>query len=182
MLRLKLTSRSLYPPDVVHTRHAGTQPAVHTEDLGRDDGCDGEGVEDVDERLPGLDVGSAFAFVVETVDCERGEQREPLAPTFLSDPSPNLPSSSSSLFTSLTPRNIRALMVPPQQEEVLRVLDLVAQQQQDRLEGLLPPVDVVPEEEVVGRGGGKPHISKRRMRSAYCVGVGRGMGVRLVGS
>jgi hypothetical protein len=41
-------------------------------------------------------------------------------------------------------------MVPSQNEEVLGVLDLVRQQQTDRLEGLLASVDIVAEEEVVG--------------------------------
>lgn len=40
---------------------------MHTEDLGGDDGGDGEGVENVDESLPGLDVGAPFALVVEAV-------------------------------------------------------------------------------------------------------------------
>ena len=40
-------------------------------------------------------------------------------------------------------------MVAPQQEEVLRVLDLVSQQQADRLDRLLPSVHVVSQEEIV---------------------------------
>jgi hypothetical protein len=40
-------------------------------------------------------------------------------------------------------------VVAPQQEEVLRVLDLVRQQQADRLNRLLPPVHVVSQEEIV---------------------------------
>ena len=43
-------------------------------------------------------------------------------------------------------------MVSPEQEEVLRVLDLVGQQEADGLQALLPPVDVVAQEEVVGLG------------------------------
>lgn len=41
-------------------------------------------------------------------------------------------------------------MVAPQQEEVARVLDLVGQQQADHFQGELAPVDVVPQEQVVG--------------------------------
>lgn len=40
---------------------------MNTENLGRDDGTKGQRVEDVDERFPNFDGGSAFAFVVETV-------------------------------------------------------------------------------------------------------------------
>ena len=47
-------------------------------------------------------------------------------------------------------RHVGALVVPPQQEEVLRVLELVAEEQQDGLEALLAAVHVVAEEEVVG--------------------------------
>ena len=43
-------------------------------------------------------------------------------------------------------------MVAPEEEEVLRVLDLVGQQQADGLQRLLPPVHVVPQEQVVGLG------------------------------
>jgi hypothetical protein len=41
------------------------------------------------------------------------------------------------------------LVVAPQQEEVLRVLDLVGQQQADALYGLLAAVHVVSQEEIV---------------------------------
>ena len=44
-------------------------------------------------------------------------------------------------------------MVPPEQEEVLGVLDLVGQQQADGLQGLLASVHVVSEEQIVGLGG-----------------------------
>ena len=43
-------------------------------------------------------------------------------------------------------------MVSAQDEEVLRVLDLVCQQQTDRLQRLLSSINVVTEEEVVGFG------------------------------
>ena len=44
-------------------------------------------------------------------------------------------------------------MVAPEQEEVLGVFDLVGQQQADGLQGLLAPVHVVPQEQVVGFWG-----------------------------
>ena len=43
-------------------------------------------------------------------------------------------------------------MIATQNEEVLRVLDLVGKEQADGLEGLLATVDVVTQEEVVGLG------------------------------
>ena len=45
------------------------------------------------------------------------------------------------------------LVVPPEQEEVLGVLDLVGQQQADGLQGLLPPVHIVTQEQVVALRG-----------------------------
>ena len=41
---------------------------MHAEDLGGYYGGDWEGVEDVDEGLPDLDVRSTFAFVIEAVN------------------------------------------------------------------------------------------------------------------
>ena len=43
-------------------------------------------------------------------------------------------------------------MVPPQQEEVFGVFHLVGQEEDDCLDRLLPPIDVVAEEEVVPFG------------------------------
>jgi len=40
---------------------------MYAKDLARDDGSDGERVENVDKRLPRLDVGPAFTLVVESV-------------------------------------------------------------------------------------------------------------------
>ncbi len=41
---------------------------MNAEDLGGDNGRDGQCVEDVDESLPDLDVDSSFAFVVESIN------------------------------------------------------------------------------------------------------------------
>jgi hypothetical protein len=45
------------------------------------------------------------------------------------------------------------LVVPAEEEEVVRILDLVAQEETDRLHVLRPPIHVVAEEEVVALGG-----------------------------
>jgi len=44
-------------------------------------------------------------------------------------------------------------VVASEKEEVLRVLDLVGQQETDGLHGLLPSVNVVSQKQVVGTGG-----------------------------
>ena len=45
--------------------------------------------------------------------------------------------------------NTGALVVAPQHEEILGVLDFVCQHEADGLDGLFPPVNVVAQEEVV---------------------------------
>lgn len=45
---------------------------MNTENLGSNDRSDREGIEHVNESLPRLDVGTSFAFVVESVNCYRG--------------------------------------------------------------------------------------------------------------
>jgi hypothetical protein len=54
--------------------------------------------------------------------------------------------------------DVGALVVPPQQEEVLGILQLVAKQQQDGLERLLTTVDVVTKKEKVGLRGEAAHL------------------------
>lgn len=46
--------------------------------------------------------------------------------------------------------NTGALVIAAQQEEILGIFDLVGQEQTDRLQGLLAPVHVVAEEQIVG--------------------------------
>ena len=41
---------------------------MNTKYFGRDDRCDGEAVENVDERFPCLDIAPSFAFIVEAVN------------------------------------------------------------------------------------------------------------------
>jgi hypothetical protein len=42
---------------------------MDAEDLGGDNGRDGQTVEHIDKRLPDLDVASPFAFVIEAIYC-----------------------------------------------------------------------------------------------------------------
>lgn len=51
-------------------------------------------------------------------------------------------------------------MVPSKEEKVLGVFDLVAQEEEDGLEGLLAPVDIVSEEEVVGARREPAHLEQ----------------------
>lgn len=40
-------------------------------------------------------------------------------------------------------------MVPPEQEEIFRVFDLVGEQQTDRFQRLLPSVHIIAQEEII---------------------------------
>ena len=42
------------------------------------------------------------------------------------------------------------LMVPPEQEEVFWIFDLVGEQQADGLQRLLPSIHIIPQEKIVG--------------------------------
>ena len=54
------------------------------------------------------------------------------------------------VIESIDPVDACTLVVPTKEEEVLRVLDLVRQQQTDGLERLFAPVDIVTQEKIVG--------------------------------
>lgn len=60
--------RSHDASDLLHGLQVGREAAVAAEDLLVDDGCHGQAVKAVGERLPQLDVVASFALVVEAVD------------------------------------------------------------------------------------------------------------------
>lgn len=62
-------------------------------------------------------------------------------------------------------------MVASEEEKVFRVLDLVAQEEEDRLEGLLASVDVVPEKEVVGARREPAHLEQADQVAVLAVDV-----------
>lgn len=62
-------------------------------------------------------------------------------------------------------------MVPPQQEEVLWVLDLVGEQQADGLQRLLAPVHIVSQEQVVGLRGEAPVLKQTEEVGVLAVDV-----------
>lgn len=128
---------------------------MYAKDLARDDARDGERVEDVDKRLPGLDVRSAFAFVVESVHCGAGRAGRPSGSA-----SSDTVGRREENGARLTSGDVRTLVIPPQQEEILRILDLVTKKQQDRLQRLFTPVDIIAEKEVVGGGRETAHLKE----------------------
>ena len=92
---------------------------MHGENLLINNGGNRQAVEAVGESLPQLNVVSAFALIVESVDTV----------------------------------NRGALVVAAQNEEVLGVLDFVGKEQANGLQGLLPTIDVITKEEIVGLWG-----------------------------
>jgi hypothetical protein len=62
-------------------------------------------------------------------------------------------------------------VVASEEEKVFGVLDLVAQEEEDRLEGLLASVDVVPEEEVVGTRREPAHLEQADQVAVLAVDV-----------
>lgn len=50
----------------------------------------------------------------------------------------------------INPIDTSALMISPQQEEILRVFNLIRQHKADRFQTLLPAIYIVPKEQIVG--------------------------------
>lgn len=122
---------------------SGSGTSVAAEDLLINDGGYGEAVEAVGEGLPQLYVEPAFACW-NTQSHPVGARRRLRA--FLS-------ACSASLTLVIEPVDAvdgGALVVAPEQEEVLWIFDLVGQQETDGFQRLLPPVHIVPQEQVIG--------------------------------
>lgn len=105
-------------------------------------GCDGEAVEYVDKGLPDFDVTPPFTLVVESVHWGRGGRGAESARNRLS-------SHPQGRTGPLTSSNVGTLVITPKHEEVFGVLDLVAQQQEDRFQTLFPAIDVVPQKQII---------------------------------
>ena len=115
------------------------QTTVHGEDLFVDDRGNGQAVETVGKSLPQFDVISSFAW--------KTSVRHPAPPR------PARGRSRTFVVKSVNPVDTRALVVSTEDEKVLGVLDLVREQETDRLEGLLSSVDIITQEEVICLGG-----------------------------
>ena len=56
--------------------------------------------------------------------------------------------------------NRGALVISTEDEEIFGVFDLIGQKETNGLEGLLPTVDIIPQEDVIGLGGESPILEK----------------------
>lgn len=117
---------------------------MNTEYLGGNNGSDGKAVENVDKSLPRLDVTPSFTFIVEPVYCKIGQ----------------IQITSRKLVLLRTSCNIRTLMVSSEEEEVFGILDFVTQQEKDGFQTLLPAVDIITQEEIIGSRGETAHLEK----------------------
>lgn len=112
---------------------------MHTEDLVVHDCGRREAVEHIRERFPKLNTEPALAFVVEAVD--------PVdARTLMIPPEGERETRETYLDASTSEGPGEN---PPYAEEILGVLNLVRQNANGDLDGLLAPVDVIAEEEII---------------------------------
>lgn len=93
---------------------------MDAKDLACDDRRDRQGVKDIDECLPRLDVCTPLTLVVESIHYHMLES--------------DSTGKSRTKNPGLTPCDIRTLVIPAQEEKVLWKLDLVAEQQKNRFE------------------------------------------------
>lgn len=59
-----------------------------------------------------------------------------------------------------TPCDVGAFVVPSQQEEVLRVFDLVTEKEENSFEALLATVDIIAKEKIIGGGRETTHFEQ----------------------
>ena len=148
---------------------------MDAEDFGGDDGGDGEAVEDVDECFPDFDVASSFAFVVESVHCNHrasqyfatGTRRR----SSRSKARKRVEKKEVKGKTVRTSSDVGAFVIPSKKEEVFGVFDLVAQEEENRLETLFPAIDVITQEEIIRRRGEATHLEETNEIAVLSVDV-----------
>ena len=118
------------------------------------------GPHDPPDLLHGLQVGGETSVAAEDLLVDDGGQREAVEAVGEGLPQLDVVPPLALVVEAVDAVDASALVVASQQEEVLRVLDLVRQQQRDRLQRLLASVDVIPQEEVVGLRRETPVLEK----------------------
>lgn len=121
--------------DLLHVLQLGTESPVHAEDLLVNDSGNRQAVEGVSECFPELDVVSSLAY-------EAHQGRRGVAGG----------KGHTLVVESVDSVDGGALVVPAENEEVLRIFDLVGEQQADGLERLFATIDIIPER-IEGEGG-----------------------------
>jgi len=114
---------------------------------------DVSGSHDPTDLLHGLEIGTETAVAAEDLLVDYGGDGETVKAVREGLPELDVVSPLAFVVEPVYPVDARALVVSAEKEEVLRILDLVSQQEADGLQGLLPPIHVIAEEEVVCFGG-----------------------------
>ena len=105
---------------------------------------------DAADLLHGVQIGAQATVHGEDLlidDCGDGQAVEAISEGL---PKLDVVPSLAFVVEAIDPVDRGTLVVSTKDEEVLGILDLVGQQQADRLERLLPTVDIVSEEQIVG--------------------------------
>lgn len=105
---------------------------------------------DTTDLLHALQVGTEAAVAAEDLLVDYGRHRQAVEAVGERLPQLDVVAALALVVEAVYPVDGGALVVAAQQKEVLRVLDLVGQQQADGLQRLLPSVDVVAQEQVIG--------------------------------
>lgn len=95
---------------------------MHAQDFLIDEGSDRHDIEDIGEEFPEFEVVLSFTFDKGTV-------------TFV--------------IKSINPVNGRAFVIAPEQEEVLRVLDLISEHEGNTLNRLFSSINIIAEEQII---------------------------------
>lgn len=105
---------------------------------------------DATDLLHALEVGAEAAVAAEDLFVDYGSHRQAVEAVGERLPQLDVVAALALIVEAVYPVDGGALVVAAQQKEVLRVLDLVGQKQADGLQRLLPSVDVVAQEQVIG--------------------------------
>lgn len=97
-----------------------------------------------------IELGRQAAMNTEYLIVDYGGHRKAIEALDELLPEPQRVAALAFVVKAVDPINRAALMIASQQEEVLRILDLVGEQKADYFQVLLAPVDVVAQEQIVG--------------------------------
>jgi hypothetical protein len=83
---------------------------------------------------------------------DEGSHREAVKTLGKYFPETNIEPTFALVVETINSINRRTFVVSPQQEKVLRVLNFISQKKADGLQTLLPAINIIPQEQIVGLG------------------------------
>lgn len=148
-------------PSVVHPPSVKVLGGIGPEEIAQQPGVgDVGGALQIPNLIKVLQVRRETAVHAEDLVVNQGRHRKAVEAVDEGPPQPHAESPLAFIVKPVYAVDRRALVVAPQQEEVLWVFDLVRQEQAYCLQALLPSVHVVPQEEVI-RLRGEPAALKK---------------------